>query len=59
LPGYLNTKIEAEQYIKEKCPNLIFYSVRPGFIWNKLERGWSVPLKSIVNLGFFVNQMVV
>ena len=44
LPGYLSTKIEAENYLLNECPNLDPYIIRPGFIWNKEHRGWSIPL---------------
>jgi ABC-type glycerol-3-phosphate transport system substrate-binding protein len=29
----------------KKCQNLNVNIIRPGFIWNKEHRGWSVPLK--------------
>ena len=44
LNEYITTKFEAEKYLFDECPNLESYSLRPGFIWNKKYRSWSIPL---------------
>ena len=44
LPEYLDRKIEAENYLFNECPNVNAWSLRPGFIYNKEHRGWSIPL---------------
>ena len=58
LPGYLSTKIEAENYLLNECPNINPYIVRPGFIWNKEHRGWSVPLYYATELLYQINEKV-
>mmetsp|Transcript_11158 Transcript_11158/g.18740 ORF Transcript_11158/g.18740 Transcript_11158/m.18740 type:complete len:103 (-) Transcript_11158:227-535(-) len=58
LPAYLTTKIEAENFILEECPNLKPLIVRPGFIWNKEHRGWSIPLRYTCELLFQINENV-
>ena len=46
LDKYLTTKREAEEYLLgEECKNLQVSIIRPGFIWDKVERWWSPPLK--------------
>jgi len=49
MPGYLESKREAEDYLLNECPNLDVHILRPGFIWNSRERVWSMPVKYIVD----------
>jgi uncharacterized protein YbjT (DUF2867 family) len=58
LPGYLTTKIEAEEFLMNECPNINPYIVRPGFIWNKEHRGWSVPLRFATDALYVINENV-
>ena len=44
LPAYIDTKIEAENFILTQCHNLSPVIVRPGFIYNMHHRSWSIPL---------------
>ena len=44
LPEYCTTKFEAEKYVIEECSNLEPVMLRPGFIFNKEFRSWSIPL---------------
>ena len=44
LKRYLTTKFEAEEYLRN-LKGLRFTSLRPGFIYSKQERVWSVPLQ--------------
>ena len=57
-PAYLDTKIEAENYLKNECPNLVPYIIRPGFIWNQEHRGWSIPLKYVCDLLYCYNENI-
>jgi hypothetical protein len=41
LGGYLSTKMEAEDYLLNSCPNLRVHIIRPGFVVNAQERSWS------------------
>ena len=62
LNEYITTKFEAEQYLFKECENLESYTLRPGFIWNKEHRSWSIPLmfgceilhQANVNVGKFL-----
>lgn len=58
LDKYLTSKMEAEQYIMDECPNLNATVVRPGFIVNKAERWWSIPLSWVVDAGWWVGENV-
>ena len=58
LPEYLTTKIEAENYILDECPNLTPVIIRPGFIWNKEHRGWSIPLRYGCEFAYQLNDKV-
>ena len=31
-PNYMRTKLEAEQFLHEKCPNLKITIIKPGFV---------------------------
>jgi uncharacterized protein YbjT (DUF2867 family) len=48
LSRYLTTKHEAEQMLFSSPHD--GYSLRPGFIYNKEHRGWSVPLRHAIAL---------
>ena len=52
LDQYLTTKLEAEQYLREECPNIKPVLLRPGFIWDAQHRWWSVPLHYGVDLAW-------
>ena len=41
-----------------QCPNLNPYILRPGLIYNKEHRGWSVPLSNIAELAWCLNENV-
>ena len=58
LPAYLSTKVEAENYILEECKNLKPVIIRPGFIWNKEHRGWSIPLRYGCEILYAINENV-
>ena len=58
LPEYLTTKQQGEQYLFDHCPNLAPYILRPGFIYNKDHRGWSIPLMYGVDLAWWMNENV-
>ena len=49
LPRYLSTKKEAEAAISA-LDNVELVSLRAGFIESARDRGWSVPLKHVVNV---------
>ena len=57
-PAYMDTKILAEDYLKNECPNLLPYIIRPGFIWNSEHRGWSIPLKIVCELLYAYNEKI-
>ena len=56
LDQYLTTKLEAEQYLKEECPNIKPILLRPGFIWDAQHRWWSVPLSYGVDMAWQVGE---
>lgn len=59
LEKYLTTKLEAESYIlSEECANLKPTIIRPGFIYDKNHRWWSMPLKTAVDLAWLMNEKV-
>ena len=55
VPEYSRTKIEAENFILNECPDLIPTIIRPGFIVDKNHRVWSPPLSVVVDLLYYVN----
>ena len=57
LDAYKTTKMEAEQYIIDECPNLKPVFLRPGFIWDSKYRWWSVPLHYAVDLAWYVGDL--
>lgn len=57
-PAYMDTKVEAENYLKTECANLLPYIIRPGFIWNQEHRGWSIPLKHACELLYMYNEKI-
>jgi len=57
MSEYLTTKIEAENYINDECKHLNSFSVRPGVIWNKEFRSWSVPVKYGNDVAYHLNEM--
>lgn len=59
LNEYLTSKLEAEQFIFEQCPNLFGVTIRPGFIVDKDERAWSAPLAPVVDLISNLNDSIV
>ena len=58
LPAYLTTKIEAENFIIDECENLKPVIIRPGFIWNKEHRGWSIPLRYGCEALYWINENI-
>ena len=54
MDEYCTTKYEAEDFIINKCEHIIPCMLRPGFIVDKEDRSWSVPLKFVVDI--FGNQ---
>jgi hypothetical protein len=50
-----DTKLEAENIIKEECPNLNLYCIRSGFIWSTIDRRWTYlakfPMDLLHNIG--------
>jgi hypothetical protein len=59
LDRYLTSKLEAEDYILRECPNLKSVMLRPGFIYDKEHRWWSIPLKYGVDLAWYMNEKIV
>ena len=59
LDAYMTSKIEAEKYLQEKCPNLDTFSIRPGFIVDQQHRWWSIPLSFGVNVSWWLNSRVI
>lgn len=59
LPAYLDTKIEAENFVREECKHLDLTSIRPGFIYNMEYRSWSIPLMYGCELLYQMNDKVV
>lgn len=55
--GYLTSKIEAENYILTKCPNLNATMLRPGFVVDYQHRSWSVPLSYGVDFAFRAGEL--
>ena len=43
----------------EECLELQTTILRPGFVYNKKERGWSIPLKLLVDIGYHANTQIV
>jgi nucleoside-diphosphate-sugar epimerase len=59
LDDYLKTKIEAEQYIlSAECENIRPTILRPGFIYDRSHRWWSLPLKIGVDIGYLLNEKI-
>jgi hypothetical protein len=59
LEKYITTKREAEEYLlSEECKDLKAAILRPGFIWDKENRSWSVPLKIVCDLFYQMNESV-
>jgi len=58
LEAYLTSKIEAENYIFNECPNLKASSLRPGFIWDPQHRWWSIPLHYGVDIAWWMNEKI-
>jgi len=55
----LESKLEAEEIIKDECPNLNLYCVRPGLIWSTRDRRWTYLMKFPVDLLHHVGDKVV
>ena len=58
MPKYLTTKQEAEQFILKECPQLNPLILRPGFIYNKEHRSWSIPLFYVTEAMAQINDTV-
>jgi hypothetical protein len=58
LDGYLTSKLEAEEFILKECTNVNAVMLRPGFIYNKEYRWWSMPLKIFVDFAWWMNEKV-
>jgi nucleoside-diphosphate-sugar epimerase len=58
LSRYLTSKLEAEKFLTNECPNLALTIIRPGFVVNKEERSWSVPLAIPVNILYNLNDCI-
>ena len=58
LPEYITTKRQGEQFLLDECNNLTPFILRPGFIYNKEHRGWSIPLMYGVDLAWYMNENV-
>ena len=54
LQGYITTKIDAENYLKEQS-KFDTTIIQPGFIWDASSRWWSVPLRLLIDLLYWVN----
>lgn len=50
MKKYLETKEEAESYIKNNTKHLEYAILKPGFIHSAKEKWWSTPLKGPLNL---------
>lgn len=59
LDAYLTSKIEAEDYLFNKCPNLKSTAIRPGFIYDKSYRWWSIPVMYGCNFAWWLNEKIV
>ena len=59
LSAYQTSKLEAEDYIVNECPHLDPYILRPGFVVDKADRSWSIPLSYVVDLLGNVNSGLV
>lgn len=57
LKRYLSTKLDAEEYLRS-LPHIRATALRPGFIWSKDARPWSLPLKSFLSLENSIYQKV-
>ena len=53
IPRYLSNKLRAEAYISS-LKNIRCTSLRPGFIYSREDRPWSIPLKYVLDLETFV-----
>ena len=58
LDRYMTSKLEAEKYILEECQNIKPTMLRPGFIYDKADRWWSMPLKFGVDLAWLINEKI-
>ena len=47
LQGYITTKIDAENFLKEQ-KRFDTTIIQPGLIWDAASRWWSVPLKVLI-----------
>ena len=59
LDRYLQSKIEAENFILEECPAVRPTFLRPGFIYDWSNRWWSIPLRYGVDAAWFLNDKIV
>ena len=46
LPEYLSTKVQAEKFLLEECPNLEVTIIKPGVVVDKEHRWWSIPTQA-------------
>lgn len=58
LDAYMTSKLEAEEFLMKECPNLKTTVVRPGFIVDKTDRWWSIPLSWGVDMAWWLGENV-
>jgi len=58
MPGYLEYKHKADQYLLDNCQNLEKTVLRPGFIHSAEERWWSVPLRFGVDVAYCFDKLI-
>jgi hypothetical protein len=59
LQLYLETKLQAEDFLLHNCPNLTPIILKPGLVWHESERSWSLPLKFANDIGYQFNKNVI
>ena len=56
-PKYIATKLEAEKYLLEECPNLNITIIKPGVVVDAEHRWWSIPAEAGNNLVYNASRL--
>ena len=56
--SYLATKRKAEEFLLELCPNLNVTILRPGFIWDEIDKKWSYYFRMMVAYNYWMNKKI-
>ena len=56
LPSYLSTKVEAEDFLIDCCPDLNVTIIKPGVIVNDKYRWWSTPVSKANDLVYAIQE---